>query len=110
MLVHKLRAGVLHVVNPYGLRCIRLTLSERIVLLWTFRHFKVLPDKVLTARAKRLLDELLNSDQPVERCNTIHPDDNDLIIGTLDCMGDEKRPARGSGWEASVAVKNLSRP
>jgi hypothetical protein len=110
MIVHKLRAGVLHVVSPYGLRCIRLTLSERIVLLWTFRHFKVLPEKVLTARAKRLLDELLNSDQPVERCNTIHPDDNDLIIGTLDRMEDQKKPAAGTRWKSSLPVTNSSRP
>ncbi len=105
MLFHKLRAGVLHVVSPFGLRCIRLTLSERIVLLWTFRHFKVLPDKVLTPRAKRLLGELLDSDQPIERCKTIHPDDNDLIIGTMDCMGEQKRPARGDRWESVPATK-----
>lgn len=109
MLVHKLRAGVLHVVNPYGLRCIRLSLSERIVLLWTFRHFKVLPDKVLKPRVKRLLNELLDSDQPVERCNTIHPDDNDLVIGTLDCMGEQKRPVQGTRWDSAVATKP-SRP
>ena len=109
MLLQKLRAGVLHVVNPYGLRCIRLTFSERIQLLWTFRHFTVLPDRVLSPRGKRLLEDLLNSDRPIERCSNIHPDDNDLIIGTLDCMDDQKRPARGTHWKSSVPVTNSSR-
>lgn len=111
MFIHKLRAGVLHILTPSGLRCIRLTTtSERILLLWVFRHFKVLPEKVLGKRSRMLIGELLNGNQPIERCACIHPDDDEVIIGTLDCHAHKSLPSKDSDWGVHVnAVTTTTR-
>jgi hypothetical protein len=58
MWIEKLFAGVLRVLTPLGARYIRPTLTQRIYLLWIFRHFKVLPLQVLTPRQRRVIDAL----------------------------------------------------
>ncbi len=99
MLVHKLRVGVLHVSTPDGIRCMPLDRSERLLLLWVFRHFNVLPDKVLGQRSLRLINQLLNSDRPLQRCACVHPADSDAVIGTVECSITTKKPPRSaSEW------------
>lgn len=58
MWIEKLLAGVLRVLTPLGPRYIKLSLAQRIYLLWVFRHFPVLPLQVLTPRQRRLIEEL----------------------------------------------------
>jgi hypothetical protein len=53
-----LLAGVLRVITPLGARYIKPSFAQRIYLLWIFRHFKVLPLKVLTSRQRRVIDAL----------------------------------------------------
>jgi hypothetical protein len=58
MWIEKLFTGVLRVLTPLGARYIKPSFGQRIYLLWIFRHFKVLPLQVLTARQRRLIDAL----------------------------------------------------
>jgi hypothetical protein len=58
MWVEKLFAGVLRVLTPLGARYIKLSMAQRIYLLWIFRHFHVLPLQVLTSRQRRMIDAL----------------------------------------------------
>jgi len=58
MWFEKLFRGVLRVLTPLGPRYIKLSLAQRIYLLWVFRHFKVLPLQVLTPRQRRVIDAL----------------------------------------------------
>jgi hypothetical protein len=108
MLARRLRAGVLHIVTPHGVRCIRLTFSERLLLLWIFRHFRVLADRVLSKRAKRLVNDLLNNERPFERCARTHPDDNGLVIGTVDQMDAARPPQPELDWgKSSIRAPHL---
>lgn len=58
MWVEKLFAGVLRVLTPLGARYIKPSLTQRLYLLWIFRHFQVLPLQVLTPRQRRMIDAL----------------------------------------------------
>ncbi len=58
MLIGKLSSGVLRVLTPLGPRYIRPTFSQRLYLLWIFRHFDLLPLQVLSSRQQHLIDSL----------------------------------------------------
>ena len=58
MLLDKLSAGVLKVLTPLGPRYIKPTFSQRIMLVWIFRHFEVLPVQVLSSWQQSLIDAL----------------------------------------------------
>jgi hypothetical protein len=58
MQLEKILAGVLRVLTPLGPRYIRLSVKQRIYLLWIFRHFEVLPLQVLTPAQRRFMDAL----------------------------------------------------
>jgi hypothetical protein len=76
---------VLRVLTPLGARYIQPSFAHRIYLLWIFRHFKVLPLQVLTARQRRVIDALCVEPRfvpPTETDGWEPP-----IIGTL-----ERRP------------------
>ncbi len=99
MLVHKLRVGVVHLSTPDGVRCMPLDPKERLLLLWVFRHFKVLPEIVLGNRSLRLVNQLLTGDRPYQRCACVHPADRDAVIGTVECSTPLKKPPRSaSEW------------
>src|SRR6267154_5821974 len=53
MWLEKIFGGVLRVLTPLGPRYIKPALSQRIYLLWIFRHFHILPVQVLSARQRR---------------------------------------------------------
>lgn len=110
MLVHKLRFGVLHVSTSDGLRCIPLDRSERLLMLWVFRHFKVLPEVVLGDRSHRLVNDLLNGDRPYQRCSCLHPADRDAVIGTVECSAPIKKlPQTVSEWMQTRASAAYNR-
>jgi len=58
MLLDKLSAGVLRVLTPLGPRYIQPTFFQRVLLVWIFRHFDVLPLQVLSRWQQSLIDTL----------------------------------------------------
>lgn len=96
MFVHKLRVGLLHLSTPDSLLCIPLNRSERLLLLWVLRHFKVLPVTVLGSRSLLLLNQLRNGDTPYQRCAALHPADRDAVIGTIECSTLAKKTPRSA--------------
>jgi len=86
MYLKKLFAGVLHIQTANGLRCVELTGRERLSLLWLFRNFKLLPEAVLNGGARTLLEALLGSDRSQLRCAHNHAEDDDYVIGTVECV------------------------
>jgi hypothetical protein len=86
MYLKKICGGVLHIQTANGLRCVELTGRERLSLIWLFRNFKILPESVLGKATRHLLDGLLGSDRSQLRCAHNHADDDDFIIGTVECV------------------------
>jgi hypothetical protein len=83
MWIEKLTRGVLRVHTPLGSRYIQLSFLQRLYLLWTFRHFPVLPHQVMNSRQQRLIDELCARDDRF--LSLMSPSELDLpIIGTLE--------------------------
>lgn len=83
MWMDKLMAGIVRVVTPIGPRHIELSFLERLYFLWIFRHFDTLPQKVLTHRQQRVIDNLLLQKRFVSLPSTI----NEVpVIGTLERM------------------------
>jgi hypothetical protein len=84
MWMEKLSDGVLRVLTALGPRHIRPTFSQRVYLLWIFRHFHVLPLQVLRPRQRKLIETLCAEQNFV----ALSQDGWDLpILGTV-----EKRP------------------
>jgi hypothetical protein len=86
MLLDKLSAGVLRVQTPLGPRYIKPTFSQRLLLIWIFRHFEMLPLQVLSQWQQSLIDTLCLQQQFV----AVHPVggiEDFPVIGTV-----ERRP------------------
>lgn len=81
-MLDKVRAGVLQLSMPNGSVCLQPALKERLLLLWIFRNFKILPEQVLGEREKKFIDRLRNSDLPALPGN--FGKDEGLVIGTVD--------------------------
>jgi hypothetical protein len=109
MSLKKLVRGVLHVQTANGLRCIELTGLERIKLVWLFRNFSFLPEAVLTPSAKSLLQFLLGSDRSQLRCANNHAEDDDFIIGTIECAM-AKKPAKQAKRPVQTVVAAEAAP
>ena len=82
MWMEKLSGGVLRILTPPGPRYLKPSLSQRVYLLWVFRHFQTLPLQVLTRRQQRLIGTLCAEQRFV---SLLHEDSP--ILGTL-----ERRP------------------
>ncbi len=104
MWIDKLSVGVLRVLTPVGPRYIQPELSQRIYLLWIFRHFKLLPLQVLNARQQRLVDELCAKHRFVSLPNDL---DDAPILGTVEWRprvdAEALPPSRPSASVTSVA-------
>ena len=81
MWTEKLSAGVLRILTPLGPRYLKPSLSQRIYLLWVFRHFEKLPLQVLNRRQQRLIRNLWSEQRFVSLYEEAP------ILGTL-----ERRP------------------
>jgi hypothetical protein len=81
MWIKKLVDGVVRIITPIGPRYIRLTLSQRAYFLWIFRHFDKLPQKVLTERQQRFVDQLCVEHRFISLPSTM---DEAPVIGTLE--------------------------
>ena len=86
MYLKKICGGVLHIQTANGLRCVELRGRERLTLMWLFRNFRLLPEAVLNGGIRRLLQSLLASDRSQLRCAHNHADDDDFVIGTIECV------------------------
>jgi hypothetical protein len=87
MLIDKLSAGVLRVLTPVGPRYVQLNFSQRIYMLWIFRHFGMLPLQVLSQRQRELIDALCVQQKFLSLLPTA-ADQECPVIGTV-----ERRPA-----------------
>jgi len=83
MWIEKLARGVLCILTPLGPRYIEPSFSERLHLIWIFRHFHTLPPQVLNPRQQQFMDALCKKDRFVGTAFVDLP-----ILGTL-----EARPA-----------------
>lgn len=81
-MLDKVRAGVLQLSTPSGSVCVKPPFKERLLLLWIFRNFKILPEQVLGNREKQLIERLRNSDLPALPGN--FGKDEGLVIGRVD--------------------------
>lgn len=63
MWIDKLAHGVLALDTPIGPRYLQPGFLQRALLLWTFRNFDSLPQQVLHARERRLIDRLANENR-----------------------------------------------
>jgi hypothetical protein len=63
MWIDKLARGVLALDTPIGPRYLQPGFLERALLLWTFRNFDSLPQLVLHASERRLIDRLANENR-----------------------------------------------
>jgi hypothetical protein len=79
MWMDKLEDGVLRILTPLGPRFIQPSMSQRIYLLWLFRHFHTLPHQVLSGRQRRIIDRLCSNR---EFATWAQPDT--VIIGTIE--------------------------
>jgi hypothetical protein len=82
MWTEKLSAGVLRILTPMGPRYLNPSLSQRVYLLWMFRHFEKLPLQVLNRRQQKLIGTLWAEQRFVSLLHEETP-----ILGTL-----ERRP------------------
>lgn len=82
-MLEKLYEGVLCILTPLGPRYIRPSFSDRVRLLWIFRHFHRLPQQVLRPGEQRFIEALCQSDQFVSglRLNGL---EEAPVIGTLE--------------------------
>jgi len=81
MWMEKLAAGVVRVVTPIGPRFIELSFRQRLYFLWIFRNFDTLPQQVLTARQRLIIDQLCVEKRFVSLPSTAA---DAPIIGTLE--------------------------
>lgn len=81
-MLDKVRAGVLQLSTPTGTLCVKPALKERLLLLWIFRNFKILPEQVLGDREKRLIDRLRGDNREILPGGFGR--DEGLVIGTVD--------------------------
>jgi hypothetical protein len=94
MWIEKLWLGVLRVLTPIGPRYIRPTMSQRVYLLWIFRHFEMLPLQVLSARQQRMIDGLCGEHR---------------FVSSLAAVGLEDAPVLGTvEWRSPAEVESLS--
>ncbi len=80
MLIEKLQAGVLKIMTPIGPRYVRLTILDRVSLLWAFRHFTSLPLTVLNQSQRNRIEGLCAA----QAFTSIDAFGDALVIGTIE--------------------------
>ena len=97
----KLSAGVLRILTPLGPRYLKPSLTQRVYLLWAFRHFEKLPLHVLNRRQQRLIQTLWSEQRFV---SVLYEDA--AILGTLERRPPaepEATPSRSHASDAGAA-------
>lgn len=109
MWFEKIFAGALRVLTPLGPRYIKLSLAQRIYLIWIFRHFQVLPLQVLTPGQRKFMDALCVEPSFVSLTEANGVDAP--ILGTLESwppVGVTEAPSRQPSPGISDAVARLA--
>lgn len=83
MWIRKLSTGVLCVATPIGPRYIRPSFSQRLHLLWIFRHFESLPLQVLRRRERALIDSLCVQQRFLSLPASVNIEDSP-VLGTVE--------------------------
>jgi len=94
MLMEKIRRGVLAVHTDAGVHYVRPSLMERLVLLWTFRHFAVLPETVLKGYQRHVISALLRKSEFLPGGNGRYLPDCIGTVERLTPMPPRKPPER----------------
>jgi hypothetical protein len=92
MWIDKLAHGVLALETPIGPRYLQPGFLQRAQLLWTFRNFDSLPQQVLRASERRLIDRLANENRFVSLAAEYY---ERPIIGRIEWR--KPQPAEGLG-------------
>jgi hypothetical protein len=110
MWIEKLSDGVLRVLTPVGPRYIRPQLSQRVYLLWIFRHFAMLPHQVLNQRQQKLIDALCAEHRFVSLPRTVELEDSP-VLGTVEWRPRTEgavRPPSRPNQSAAAAVAGMA--
>jgi hypothetical protein len=83
MLIEKIRRGVLQVTTETGTHYVEPSLLEKLLLLWTFRNFRVLPEEVLTQHERQFIGQLCERSR-VQNGSPIDFAEPSCVIGTVD--------------------------
>ncbi|MCI0349703.1 MAG: hypothetical protein L0Z53_09785 [Acidobacteriales bacterium] len=83
MLIEKIRRGVLQITTDAGTHYVQPSLFEKLQLLWTFRNFSVLPEKVLTDHERQFIGQLCEQRQ-LEKSSLRDFAKASCVIGTVD--------------------------
>lgn len=83
MLIEKIRRGVLQVTTDAGTHYVQPSLLEKLLLLWTFRNFRVLPEEVLSQHERQLVKELCSQQRLQKSSLPVFPEAS-CVIGTVD--------------------------
>ena len=109
MWMEKIRHGVLEVSTDQGVRYVYPGFLERVRLVWMFRNFHVLPQEVLTAHQRQLVDAMC-SERRLARCANRGNGNGapngkshaaDCIIGTLERL---TLPGRKPNGRVTAAI------
>jgi TonB family protein len=84
-LPQKIRTGLIELRTDIGRVYVRPSFWERIYLLWTFRHFRSLPQLVLNHRQRQLIDKLSRTaiasrNEPISRTSIIGAVENMCLM------------------------------
>ena len=90
MWIEKLAGGVVRVQTPIGPRYLMPSFSQRVYLLWMFRHFPILPHAVLSRWQQRLIDRMCGEQRFASMAYADGMDEAP-VIGTI-----ERRPVVGA--------------
>jgi hypothetical protein len=82
MWIEKLAGGVLEVDTPIGPRYVQPNFKQRACLLWIFRNFPSLPQQVLYAWERQLIDRLWSENKFVSMPAMGEP--NKPVIGRIE--------------------------
>lgn len=110
MWIEKLVSGVIQLDTPIGPRYLQPSIAERALLMWTFRNFPSLPQQVLRASERRLIDRLCAENRFVSLSGIERYDYP--VIGRVERRAPaplEALPERKPASSASAAVADQSR-
>jgi hypothetical protein len=83
MLIEKIRRGVLQVTTETGTHYVEPSLLEKLLLLWTFRNFRVLPEEVLTEHERQFIGQLCERSR-LQKASASDVAEPSCVIGTVD--------------------------